>query len=337
MTDVTNASRTLLLNLETLKWDKDIAAEFQIPVNMLPEIRSSAEVYGRIVLDDVGDFKGVPITGCLGDQQSALVGQNCLQKGLAKSTYGTGCFLLFNTGEEPVQSKHGLLTTVGYQLGPKAPVVYALEGSISTAGSGLDWFKGTFFADDKDIKVKDLLAKAEGVENDEGDGDHVAFVPSFNGLLAPYWRPDARAVISGLSFSTSRERILRALIESIAHQGNDVLNAMKLDSKSDLKSLKVDGGLSRSDLLMQIQANFLGSEVQRPEDIESTARGAAYAAGVGAGLFSVSSDSHPMLDQELTSFTPKIDDEARARDQKRWDEAVRRSLGLPVCVDSASK
>lgn len=331
MTDVTNASRTMLLNLETLKWDESIAKELDIPLSMLPEVRSSAEVYGKIVLDDVADFQGVPIAGCLGDQQSALVGQKCLEKGMAKSTYGTGCFVLYNTGESPVPSKHGLLTTVGYQLGAKAPVVFALEGSISTAGSGIDWFKTTFGMGDS---TKEAMKEAAEVEDSHG----VVFVPAFNGLLAPHWRPDARGTIVGLSFSTTRKHILRALIDAIAQQGNDVLTAMELDSGVKLESVRVDGGLAQSDLLMQIQADALGAKVLRPKDIETTARGAAYAAGVGVGIFNASSvSSHPMLDQETTSFTSKIDDAARARAKERWEKAVHRSLDWTALVEEETE
>ena len=331
LTDVTNASRTLLLNLETLDWDKDIAKELEIPLSILPEVRSSAEVYGKIVLEDLADFHGVPISGCLGDQQAALVGQKCLSKGLAKSTYGTGCFVLYNTGKERVASKHGLLTTVGYKLGPDAPAYYALEGSISTAGSGIDWFKTTFGMEGSSRKA---LQEAAGVEDCNG----VVFVPAFNGLLAPHWRPDARGTIVGLSFSTKREHILRAIVEAIAQQVDDVLAAMELDSGMKLGSVKVDGGLAQSEFLMQIQADNLGAEVHKPKDIESTARGAAYAAGVGVGLFStLKTDSHPMLDQELTTFKPKINDKARSINKERWQKAVHRSLDWTASVEEESK
>lgn len=318
----------MLLNLETLKWDESIAKELDIPLSILPEVRSSAEVYGKIALDDVEDFQGVPIAGCLGDQQSALVGQKCLERGMAKSTYGTGCFVLYNTGETPVPSKHGLLTTVGYQLGPKAPVYYALEGSISTAGSGIDWFKKTFGMEGSS---KAAIKEAAKVADSHG----VVFVPAFNGLLAPHWRPDARGTVVGLSFSTSREHILRALIDAIAQQGSDVLAAMELDSGVKLDSVRVDGGLSKSDFLMQIQANLLGAKVHRPNDIETTARGAAYAAGIGIGIFDASSAS--MLEQETTTFTSQIDDEARARAKERWEMAVHRSLDWTAYVEEETE
>lgn len=319
MTDVTNASRTLLLNLVTLKWDEEIMKELEIPAWILPEVKSSAEVYGKMILEDTPEFNGVPIAGCLGDQQAALVGQNCLKKGLAKSTYGTGCFVLYNTGTEIVHSKHGLLTTVGYKLGPDSETYYALEGSISTAGSGLDWLKSCL-----DIKAstKEVCEMASKVPNSAG----VCFVPTFNGILAPRWRPDARGVIIGLSFSTRMPHIIRALIESIAFQGTDVLRAMALDAGSAMPRVKVDGGLSKADLLLQMQADALGAIVDRPADIESTARGAAFAAGVAVGLFPKDSNGHAMLEQPLTSFEPKIDESIRARNQRRWDKAVERSL-----------
>lgn len=336
MTDVTNASRTLLLNLKTLKWDAAIANELGIPLELLPSVKSSAEVYGKVKIGDLPDFRGVPISGCLGDQQAALVGQQCLSRGLAKSTYGTGCFVLYNTGKEIVQSKHGLLTTVGYQLGPNATPYYALEGAISTAGSGVDWLKSCFEITDS---TKHVFAEAASVPNAGG----VAFVPAFNGLLAPRWRPDARAAIIGLSFATKRPHIIRALIESIAYQATDVLQAMALDAANGttnakdtqnadsnliagLDKVKVDGGLANADLLLQIQADSLGVIIQRPADIETTARGAAFAAGVAVGLFPSDSVGHPMLEQPLKSFHPQIDPKIRVRNQKRWDKAVERSL-----------
>lgn len=330
MTDVTNASRTLLLNLETLEWDEEVAKELEIPLSVLPSVRSSAERYGKISLEDVpAPFKNVSISGCLGDQQAALVGQQCLSRGLAKSTYGTGCFVLYNTGEERVASKHGLLTTVGYKLGPDAPVNYALEGSISTAGSGIDWFKTTFGMGD--ASTKEALKEALAVQDSGG----VVFVPAFNGLLAPHWRPDARGTIVGLSFATERGHILRALIDAIAHQGRDVLHSMELDSGVQLESVKVDGGLARSELLMQVQADTLGATVQRPSDIETTARGAAYAAGLAEGIFSGA--DHPILAQDLTLFTPKIDSKLRIHNKTVWEKAVQRSLDWTHEIEMAEK
>jgi glycerol kinase len=226
---------------------------------------------------------------------------------------------LYNTGTDIIQSQHGLLTTVGYQLGPNSPATYALEGSISTAGSGLDWLKSTL---EIEASTKEVCAMAETVPNSGG----VCFVPSFNGILAPRWRPDARAVIIGLSFATKMPHIIRALVESIAFQGTDVLKAMALDAGAPMPRVKVDGGLSKADLLLQIQADSLGATVDRPADIESTARGAAFAAGVAVGLFPEDSTGHPMLDQPITSFTPKIDETIRSRNQRRWDKAVERSL-----------
>lgn len=303
-----------------MKWDETIASELGIPIHVLPAIKSSAEVYGHVNVRDASEaFNGVPIAGCLGDQQAALVGQKCLTAGLAKSTYGTGCFVLYNTGKEIVQSQHGLLTTVGYQLGAHAPVYYALEGSISTAGSGIDWLRRCLELKETSRELFDLAAT---VPNSAG----VCFVPSFNGLLAPRWRPDARGVIIGLSFSTKKAHIARALIESIAFQATDVLKAMEKDSGTTLSHVKVDGGLSNANLLLQIQADSLGAIVDRPTDIESTARGAAYAAGVATGLWSPTSDGPSMLDQPLTHFHPKIDNTIRARNQRRWDRAVERSL-----------
>ncbi|CAL7946797.1 unnamed protein product [Xylocopa violacea] len=250
-TDVTNASRTMLMNIATLKWDPTLLSFFNIPIEILPEIRSSSEIYGYIQ-DDV--LAGVPISGCLGDQQSALVGQMCLQKGLAKSTYGTGCFLLYNTGTAIVDSSHGLLTTVAYQLGPQTPPVYALEGSVAIAGAVFHWLR-----DNLEIltDIKDIEPLVEQIPND----NHIMFVPAFSGLYAPYWRKDARGVICGITEDTNSTHIIKAALQAICFQTRDILEAMKEDTGFMLSKLLVDGAMTSNNLLMQMQADICGIPV----------------------------------------------------------------------------
>lgn len=283
---------------------------------MLPQIKSSSEIYGLIKSSDFpNEFQNVPISGCLGDQQAALVGQNCLE-GMAKATYGTGAFILYNTGEKMVQSNHGLLTTVAYQLGPNSKPFYALEGSVATAGSGLDWFKNSFELKES---TQELIDLASSVDDTLG----VYFVPSFTGLLAPRWRPDSRALVIGLSLSTKKAHIIRAIIESIAFQVADIIKSIQKDSKNKIEILMVDGGLSQSDFLMQIQANMIDTNVTRPFDIESTSRGAAFVAGLAVGLWS-NQDFH-FLKQEKKTFESKINDNLRKKILERWENAIARS------------
>ncbi|XP_048268155.1 glycerol kinase isoform X2 [Bombus terrestris] len=251
-TDVTNASRTMLMNITTLKWDPTLLSFFNIPPEILPEIRSSSEIYGYIQ-DDI--LSGVPISGCLGDQQSALVGQMCLQKGHAKSTYGTGCFLLYNTGTAIVDSSHGLLTTVAYQLGPQATPVYALEGSVAIAGAVIQWLKDNLGIL-SDVKESESLVEQIPTDN------RVTFVPAFAGLYAPYWRKDARSVICGITEDTNSTHIIKAALQAICFQTRDILEAMKEDTGLILSKLLVDGAMTTNNLLMQMQADICGIPVE---------------------------------------------------------------------------
>ncbi|XP_043189068.1 glycerol kinase-like [Amphibalanus amphitrite] len=317
ITDVTNASRTMLMNLETLQWDDYLCRFFDIPRSVLPEIRSSSEVYGHLVS---GALKGVPIAGILGDQQAALVGQACLQQGMAKNTYGTGCFLLYNTGCKIVQSTHGLLTTVGYQLGPRAPVTYALEGSVAIAGAAIRWLRDNLGLISDYSEVETLSRKV-------CDTGGVYFVPAFTGLFAPHWDATARGTICGLTQFSTKEHICRAALEAISFQTREILDAMNRDSGLPLRRLQVDGGGTANGLLMQLQADLLGITVVRPTMPETTALGAAMAAGAadGVSVWSLSSDelSHGASD----TFQPQIGDDERDLRFDRWQEAVRRSRG----------
>jgi glycerol kinase len=273
VTDVTNASRTLLMDLKTLDWDDEILRILNIPRTLLPEIRSSSEVYGSAK----GGLGGVPVAGDLGDQQAALFGQTCYQTGEAKNTYGTGCFMLMNTGEKPVLSRNGLLTTLGYKLGDK-PAVYALEGSIAIAGALVQWLRDNLGLIEKSADVETL---ANSVENSGG----IYFVPAFSGLFAPYWRSDARGAIVGMTRYINKVHIARAVLEATAFQTREVLEAMQKDSGIKLTALKVDGGMVFNELLMQFQADMLNVPVIRPKVAETTALGAAYAAGLAVGFW----------------------------------------------------
>jgi glycerol kinase len=313
VTDVTNASRTMLMDLETLQWDEELLALMEIPRQMLPVIRSSSEVYGYA---NVG-IPLVPISGDLGDQQAALFGQCCFQAGDAKNTYGTGCFMLLNTGQIPMQSRNGLLTTVGYKLG-HSPAVYCLEGSIAITGALVQWLRDNLQIIDKSSDIEPLARTVE----DNGD---VYFVPAFSGLFAPYWRSDARGVIAGLTRYANKGHIARAALEATAYQTREVLDAMQLDSDTRLISLKVDGGMVVNDLLMQFQSDILGVPVVRPRITETTALGAAYAAGLAIGFWSSTDDlvENWVKDKE---WTPKMDDAVRENYYARWKKAIGKSL-----------
>ncbi|XP_015120860.1 glycerol kinase isoform X2 [Diachasma alloeum] len=250
-TDVTNASRTMLMNITTLQWDPTLLGFFQIPGGILPLIRSSSEIYGNIY---EGTLKGVPISGCLGDQQSALVGEMCLQRGQAKSTYGTGCFMLYNTGTAIVQSRHGLLTTVAYQLGPKAPPIYALEGSIAIAGGVLEWLK-------ENLHLLSDVKESEAMAEQIPSGNHLTFVPAFSGLYAPYWKKDAKTVICGITENTTSAHIVKASLQAVCFQIRDILEAMTQDTGVTLTKLLADGAMSNNNLLMQMQADICGISV----------------------------------------------------------------------------
>ena len=273
VTDVTKASRTLLMDLKTLDWDDEILRILDIPRCMLPEIRSSSEVYGNAK----GGLGGVPVAGDLGDQQAALFGQTCYKTGEAKNTYGTGCFMLLNTGETPVLSKNGLLTTLGYKLGDK-PAVYALEGSIAITGALVQWLRDNLGLIEKSADVETLAGSVQ-------DSGGIYFVPAFSGLFAPYWRSDARGAIVGMTRYVNKGHIARAVLEATAFQTREVLDAMEKDSGVKLTALKVDGGMVFNELLMQFQADILNVPVIRPKVAETTALGAAYAAGLAIGFW----------------------------------------------------
>ncbi len=314
-TDVTNASRTQLMHLQTLQWDKDILKAWDIPKSMLPEIVSSSETFGIIEKEN---FSGIPITGCLGDQQAALVGQTCFEKGMAKNTYGTGCFMLMNTGNEAVGSKHGLLTTMGYKLGD-APACYALEGSIAVAGALVQWMRDNMGLIKNSTDIEKLAAAAE----DNGD---VYMVPAFSGLFTPYWRSDARGIIAGLTGFANKSHLARAVLEATAYQTLDVLKAMEADSGIDLKVLNVDGGMVNNQLLMQFQADMVGVPVQRPKVNETTALGAAYAAGLASGYWK-NLDDLCKNHQISTVWEPKMKQEQVDTYYAGWKKAVERSMG----------
>lgn len=315
ITDVTNASRTLLMNIETLAWDEGMAELMGIPMSMLPEIKSSSEVYG--VGRPGGMVPGVPISGILGDQQAATFGQACFDVGNAKNTYGTGNFMLMNTGTEPIHSKNGLLTTVCYKIGD-APAVYALEGSIAVTGSLIQWLRDNLdmFSDAPDVEYY-----AKKVEDNGG----AYFVPAFSGLFAPYWRPDARGALVGLTRYVNKNHIARAALESVAYQTREVVDAMNADSGVDLTELKVDGGMVANELLMQFQADQLDVEVIRPEVAETTALGAAYAAGIAVGFWSGEQDVRDNW-KEGKRWAPASTQSERGRQYRNWKKAVSKTL-----------
>ncbi|WP_127356937.1 glycerol kinase GlpK [Actinacidiphila soli] len=314
VTDVTNAGRTMLMNLESLQWDPAILSAMNIPEAILPEIRSSAEVYGTAV----GQLAGVPVASALGDQQAAIFGQACYDTGTAKNTYGTGSFLLLNTGQRPVQSKSGLLTTMGYQLGGEPPV-YCLEGSIAITGALVQWFRDQLGIIRSADEIETLAASVK-------DNGGAYIVPAFSGLFAPYWRSDARGVITGLTRYVTKAHLARAVLESTSWQTREVVDAMYQDSGVQITTLKVDGGMTANNLLMQHQADVLGVPVVRPRVSETTCLGAAYAAGLATGVW-------PDLDtlkahwQKDAEWTPSMPEREREREYRRWRKAVERSFG----------
>jgi glycerol kinase len=313
ITDVTNASRTLLLNLRTLEWDEDSLQALHIPRAMLPEVRSSSEVYGRAV----GPLEGVPLGGALGDQQAALVGQTCFAPGEAKNTYGTGSFLLMNTGTAPVASRHGLLTSVGYRFGG-APPAYVLEGSIAVTGSLIQWLRDN-------LGLISSAPEVETLANTVTDNGGVYFVPAFSGLFAPYWRAEARGLIAGLTGYAHKGHIARAALEAAAFQTREVADAMEADSGVRLAELRADGGMAKNDTLMQFQADLLGVPVARPRILETTALGAAYAAGLAVGFWNGPEElrAHAAVDRV---FKPAMEDAERARLLAGWKRAVERTF-----------
>ncbi|KAA1415807.1 glycerol kinase GlpK [Nocardioides humilatus] len=318
VTDVTNASRTMLMDLETLQWDEELLGFFGVPRAMLPEIRESSATtpFGTTLRN--GPFGGeVPITGILGDQQAATVGQVCFAPGEAKNTYGTGNFMLLNTGTEIVRSKAGLLTTPAYQLGAD-PCVYALEGSIAVTGSAVQWLRDQ-------LGIISGAGESEALARQVDDNGGVYFVPAFSGLFAPYWRSDARGAIVGLSRFNTNAHLARATLEAICYQSRDVVEAMTADSGVELEVLKVDGGVTANRLCMQIQADVLGVPVSRPVVPETTALGAAYAAGLSVGFWS-STDELRQNWREDTRWEPEWGEDRRAEGYARWQKAVQRTL-----------
>ena len=318
VTDVTNASRTMLMNLETLDWDEEILQTMGIPRQMLPRIvpSSDPETWGNTLED--GPFgEAIPVCGDLGDQQAALVGQTCYSVGEAKNTYGTGCFMLLNTGTEPIPSESGLLTTLAYKIGDR-PAVYALEGSIAITGALVQWLRDNLNFFDKSADIEEFA----GAVDDSGG---IYFVPAFSGLFAPYWQSDARGVIVGLTRYIDKNHISRAALEATAYQTREVLDAMEKDSGVELKALKVDGGMVYNELLMQFQADILGVPVIRPVVSETTALGAAYAAGLAVGFWNDLEDLRQNW-QVSKTWEPQMEDSRQKKLYEGWLKAVQRTM-----------
>ena len=314
VTDYTNASRTMLFNIHTLKWDEDILKELNIPLCMLPEVRPSSCVYGETASTYFGG--PIPIAGAAGDQQAALFGQCCFDAGEAKNTYGTGCFLLMNTGEKPIESQNGLLTTIA--ASGKDEVRYALEGSVFVAGAALQWLRD-------EMRMLKSAPQSEEYASAVEDTQGVYVVPAFTGLGAPYWNPYARGIVTGLTRGTSKEHFIRAVLESLAYQAEEVIEAMEKDSGIELRALRVDGGASANNFLMQFQADMLQKHVLRPECIETTALGAAYLAGLAVGFWKDKDDIRSNWALERT-FAPVMEPKDRDRRLKGWKKAVRAAL-----------
>jgi glycerol kinase len=311
-TDYTNASRTMLFNIRELKWDKKLLQELNIPESMLPEVKPSAHYFGDFKIEN----KAIPITGVAGDQQAALFGQACFEPGMAKNTYGTGCFMLMNTGTKIQQSKNGLITTIAWGLDGK--VEYAFEGSVFIAGAAVQWLRDSLHLIDQSKDSEYFAAKALG-------SNEVYVVPAFAGLGAPYWDMYARGAIFGLTRDTGKDHIIKATLESLAFQTKDILNAMQEDAGLKLGSLKVDGGACANNVLMQFQADILGAEVERPEVIESTAMGAAYLAAIQIGLWKKEDIIKNRRIQKC--FKPQMDEATRNKLYKGWQKAVQRTMG----------
>jgi glycerol kinase len=313
VTDVSNASRTMMMNLETLDWDDEILGILDVPKAMLPQIRASSEVYGEAK----SELAGIPVAGDLGDQQAALFGQTCFSVGEAKNTYGTGNFLLLNTGTEPVPSKSGLITTLAYKIGDQ-PAVYCLEGSIAITGALVQWLRDNIGLISSAPEIEDL---AKTVDDNGG----IYFVPAFSGLFAPYWKSDARGVIAGLTRYVTKGHIARAALEATAWQSREVADAMNADSGVELASLKVDGGMVQNELLMQFQADVLGVPVIRPTVAETTSLGAAYAAGLAVGFWSEVEDLRANWGKDK-EWQPQMDPEEREKEYAFWKKAVTRTF-----------
>ncbi|XP_072370064.1 glycerol kinase [Scyliorhinus torazame] len=316
-TDVTNASRTMLFNIHTLKWDPDLCKFFDIPMSILPEVRSSSEIYG---LMRCGTLAKVPISGCLGDQSAALVGQMCFKPGQSKNTYGTGCFLLSNIGEKPVISQHGLLTTLAYKMGKDKPAVYALEGSVAIGGAVVRWLRDNLHIISTAEEVEKLAASV-------GSSYGCYFVPAFSGLYAPYWDPTARGTICGLTQYTNRNHIAFAALEAVAFQTRELLEAMNKESGIKQSALQVDGGMTANKIMMQLQSDILSIPVVKPAMAETTALGAAMAAGAadGVGVWNLSPDALSAVVWER--FEPQIEASEINKRFTKWKLAVEKSRG----------
>ncbi len=314
VTDVTNASRTLMMNLRTLSWEDKIVNSIGVPQSVLPEIRSSSEIYGHA---KGGVLDGVPVASALGDQQAALFGQTCFSVGEAKSTYGTGTFLLMNTGSEAINSYAGLITTVGYRIGDQQPV-YALEGSIAITGALVQWMRDQLGLINSAAEIETLALSVD-------DNGGAYFVPAFSGLFAPYWRSDARGVIAGLTRYVTKAHIARAVLEATAWQTREIVDAMKKDSGVELTSLKVDGGMTSNNLLMQNITDFLDAPVVRPMVSETTCLGAAYAAGLAVGFWSSVEELRANW-RRAAEWTPAMDATEREREYQLWLKAVQRTM-----------
>ncbi|XP_067258815.1 glycerol kinase isoform X3 [Chanodichthys erythropterus] len=315
-TDVTNASRTMLFNIHTLDWDPELCTYFDIPMEILPKVRSSSEIYG---LMKSGPLTGVPISGCLGDQSAALVGQMCFTDGQAKNTYGTGCFLLKNVGTKPVMSDHGLLTTVAYKLGRDKPACYALEGSVAIAGAVVRWLKDN-------LGIIQTSTELEKLAADVGTSYGCYFVPAFSGLYAPYWEPSARGIICGLTQFTNRSHLAFAALEAVCFQTREILDAMNQDSGIHLSQLQVDGGMTSNRLLMQLQADILCIPVVKPSMPETTALGAAMAAGAAEGVSVWSLNPEDLTEVTSEKFEPQINPEESELRYARWKKAVQKAM-----------
>ncbi len=317
VTDPTNASRTMLMNIQTLQWEKRLLKLFDIPESLLPKIRSSSEIIGYTKKD--GPFGAeIPIAGILGDQQAALFGQTCFEEGSAKNTYGTGCFMLMNTGTRLVRSKEGLITTVAYKIG-KEKHVYALEGSVAIAGALVQWIRDNIGIINTSSEIDTLASTVQ----DNGD---VYFVPAFSGLFAPYWRGDARGVITGLTRYANKGHLARAVLESTAFQTDEIFEAMEKEARQKIKELKVDGGMVKSNLLMQFQADILDKPVIIPKVTETTALGAAYAAGLAVEFWK-DKEELKLHWKEETRFIPKMSLPERKKLKNQWKRAISKSIG----------
>ncbi|XP_049622705.1 glycerol kinase isoform X2 [Suncus etruscus] len=325
-TDVTNASRTMLFNIHSLEWDKELCEFFGVPLKILPNVRSSSEIYG---LMKAGALEGVPISGCLGDQSAALVGQMCFQDGQAKNTYGTGCFLLCNTGRKCIFSEHGLLTTVAYKLGRDKPVYYALEGSVAIAGAVIRWLRDN-------LGIINTSEEIEKLAKEVGTSYGCYFVPAFSGLYAPYWEPSARGIICGLTQFTNKCHVAFAALEAVCFQTREILDAMNRDCGIPLSHLQVDGGMTNNKILMQLQADILYIPVVKPSMPETTALGAAMAAGAAEGVGVWSLDPEDLSAVTVERFEPQINAEESEIRYSTWKKAVMKSMGWVTTQSPAS-